>query len=144
MDRILSAGDASPTLPFLKKKGVEVLTASYASRAEALQRIPEQIEAYYRSSQPEVYKSRLQDVQRAAKAVASVYERNVYPDMKLGWGTYNNNIGHTDFPGCFRCHDDEHTAAGGKKIGQDCSTCHEMLAMDEAAPKILADLGVTP
>ena len=30
-----------------------------------------------------------------------------------------------------------------KKIAQDCSACHEMLAMDEAAPKILTDLGIT-
>ena len=143
MDRVLSAGDASPTLPFLKKKGMEALTASYASREEALQRIPAFIEAYYRESHPAVYKERMKDVQRAARAVASVYERNVYPDMKLGWGTYINNIGHTDFPGCFRCHDEEHTAAGDKKIGQDCSACHELLAMDEAAPKILTDLGIT-
>jgi hypothetical protein len=141
MDRILSTGDASPTLPFLKKKGVEVLTASYASREEALKTIPAKLESFYRESQPGVYKARLQDVQRAAKAVASVYERNVYPDMKLGWGTYINNIGHTDFPGCFRCHDEEHTAPGDKKIAQDCSACHEMVAMDEAAPKILTDLG---
>jgi hypothetical protein len=142
MDRILSAGDASSTLPFLKKKGVEFLTASYGSREEALKTIPAKIEAYYRDSQAAVYKARQQDVQRAAKAVASVYERNVYPDMKLSWGTYINNIGHTDFPGCFRCHDEEHTAPGDKKISQDCSTCHEMLAMDEAAPKILTDLGI--
>jgi hypothetical protein len=47
-----------------------------------------------------------------------------------------------DFPGCFRCHDDNHAAAGGKKIAQDCYTCHQMLAMDEPAPKILTDLGL--
>jgi hypothetical protein len=144
MDRILSAGDASPTLPFLKKKGMEALTAVYNSREEALQRIPQAIEAFYRDQMPDVYKTRTADVQRSAKAVAAVYERNVFPQMKLSWGTYINNIGHTDFPGCFRCHDEEHTVGGGgdRKISQDCSTCHEMLAMDEAAPKILADLGL--
>ena len=26
--------------------------------------------------------------------------------MKVTWGTYANNIGHIDFAGCFRCHDD--------------------------------------
>jgi hypothetical protein len=44
--------------------------------------------------------------------------------MKVGFGSYPNNIGHVDSPGCFRCHDDSHTATGGKKIGQDCETCH--------------------
>jgi hypothetical protein len=144
MDRILSRGDASPTLPFIKKKGMEVLTASYNSRDEALRRIPQAIEEFYRNEKPEVYAARSADVQRAAKAVASVYERNVFPDMKLTWGTYINNIGHTDFPGCFRCHDEEHTASGApdRKVTQDCSNCHELLAMDEAAPKILSDLGL--
>ena len=44
--------------------------------------------------------------------------------MNVGFGTYPNNIGHIDSPGCFRCHDDNHTAKDGKKIGQDCETCH--------------------
>jgi len=50
-----------------------------------------------------------------------------------------------DFPGCFRCHDDQHANSdGSRKIPQDCSTCHNLLAMDEANPKILADLGLAP
>jgi len=31
-----------------------------------------------------------------------------------------------DFPGCFRCHDDSHASKDGKKIGQDCETCHKI------------------
>jgi hypothetical protein len=58
------------------------------------------------------------------------------------WGTYPNNIGHMDFPGCFRCHDGSHAAPDGKAIANDCNTCHQTLAMDEAAPKILGDLGL--
>ena len=30
--------------------------------------------------------------------------------MKVKWATYPNNIGHTFFNGCFRCHDDNHKA----------------------------------
>jgi hypothetical protein len=44
--------------------------------------------------------------------------------MHVTFGTYPNNIGHIDSPGCFRCHDDTHAATDGKKIGQDCETCH--------------------
>ena len=62
----------------------------------------------------------------------AIYNRNVFPDLKVTWGTYPNNLGHTDFPGCFRCHDGSHTAADGKTISQDCSACHESLAMEEA------------
>ena len=57
-------------------------------------------------------------------------------------GTYPNNLGHTDFPGCFRCHDGSHAEAGGATINQDCGACHELIAMDEASPEILKTLGL--
>ena len=53
--------------------------------------------------------------------------------MKVTWGAYPMNIGHTDFPGCFRCHDGGHNAKDGKSITQDCNACHNLLAMEEAA-----------
>ena len=144
VDRILNEHQNYASLPFLKKKAVEILRADYGSREEALDRIPTAIETYYRQQHADVYAARAGEIRAAAAAVKSVYDRNVFPNMKVMWGTYINNIGHTDFPGCFRCHDDEHTAAGDRKITQDCSTCHELLAMDEASPKILTDLGLAP
>ena len=30
-----------------------------------------------------------------------------------------------------------------RAITQDCNACHNLLAMDEANPKVLTDLGVT-
>jgi len=32
--------------------------------------------------------------------------------------------------------------SGGAKITQDCGACHNMLAMEEAAPKVLGELGL--
>jgi hypothetical protein len=46
--------------------------------------------------------------------------------MKVSWSTYKNNIGHVDFPGCFRCHDDTKKTADGLVIKQDCELCHKM------------------
>jgi len=59
----------------------------------------------------------------------------------VSWGTYPNNIGHDLFPGCFRCHDDNHKNDSGKAITQDCSTCHELVAVSEENPEILKQLG---
>jgi hypothetical protein len=145
VDRILATGEASASLPYFRKKAVELLKAEHGSREQALQHIPEQLEAFYRHQYPDLYAQKTEEIRKSARAAASVYARNVFPEMKVDWGTYINNIGHTDFPGCFRCHDGEHTAAGGEKaIQQDCSACHELLAMDEPAPKILSDLGLMP
>jgi hypothetical protein len=60
------------------------------------------------------------------------------------WGVYPNNIGHTDYTGCFRCHDDRTGDKAGRTIPQDCTTCHQLLAMEEESPKILTELGLAP
>jgi nitrate/TMAO reductase-like tetraheme cytochrome c subunit len=135
VNRAMTSGAISPALPFVKKRGVEVLKKSYANQAEAEKAIRAAFRQFYPDSPPA-------QVSSAVDALIAIYDRNVFPEMKVTWGTYPNNIGHMDFPGCFRCHDDNHAASDGKKIVQDCNTCHQMLAMDEPAPKILTDLGL--
>ena len=142
VDHAMAEGEISAALPFIKRRSVEALKAGYASRDEAAARIPAALHAFYRENYPEVYKQQRQQVERAAQAVVAIYLRNVFPEMKVTWGTYPNHIGHTDFPGCFRCHDEAHTSSTGKTITQDCSACHQVLAMDEPAPRILTDLGL--
>jgi hypothetical protein len=142
MNKAMAAGEISPTLPFIKKKGTELLKGSYASQEQAEAAITAGLDKFYKESQPAVYSVRRGDISRSGKALVAIYDRNVFPQMKVTWGSYPNNLGHMDFPGCFRCHDDNHVAAGGKKIVQDCNTCHQMLAMDEPSPKILTDLGL--
>ncbi len=142
VDNAMAAGEISAALPFVKKKGVEIIKQDFPSRAEAAARIPAALEAFYRETYPAVYAAQTSEVRHAARALLMIYTRNVFPEMKVNWGTYPNNIGHTDFPGCFRCHDDAHAATGGQKVTQDCNACHNLLAMEEANPKILTDLGI--
>ena len=54
-----------------------------------------------------------------------LHRRNVFPAMKLDAGATTPTIaGHIEFPGCFRCHDDEHKTRDGQAIRQDCELCH--------------------
>ena len=142
MDKALSFGDLPVTLPFIKKTGVGLLRTAYSSSQEAAEKLPAALVSFYQNNYPDVYTKRTDDIRQAGQSVLAIYQRNVFPDLKVAWGTYPNNLGHTDFPGCFRCHDGSHTAADGKTITQDCSSCHEPLAMDEASPEILKTLGV--
>jgi nitrate/TMAO reductase-like tetraheme cytochrome c subunit len=143
MDKALALGEIPVTLPFIKKKGLEALKATYATSEEANQKLPQFLISFYQRSYPDLYASRSNDIHQASQAVLAIYNRNVFPDLRVTWGTYPNNVGHTDFPGCFRCHDGSHSTADGNAITQDCSTCHEPLAMDEASPEILKTLGVS-
>jgi len=119
-----------------------LLKASYNTSQEAADKLPRELGAFYQQNYLELYAKRSQDIRQAALAVLAIYNRNVFPDLKVTWGTYPNNLGHTDFPGCFRCHDGSHATRDGKSITQDCSGCHEPLAMGEASPEILKTLGL--
>jgi hypothetical protein len=141
LDKSLALGEIV-TLPYIKKKGVEVLKANYNTSKEGTEKLPAAVISFYQQNYPELYAKRVQDINQAAQALLAIYNRNVFPNLKVTWGTYPNNLGHTDFPGCFRCHDGSHTARDGNTITQDCSVCHALLATEEAAPDILKTLGI--
>jgi hypothetical protein len=142
VDRALAEGRISPELPFVRKKAVEVLRAEYPDREAAAAAIVATLAGFYQREYPEVYGLKRDLVEAATFQVKDIYLRNVFPAMKVTWGTYPNNIGHEDFPGCFRCHDDKHVSADGRRISQDCEACHAILALEEEAPRILTDLGL--
>ena len=142
VDRALATGEISAALPFIKKKGVELLKQNYASQDDAARSIASALKQFYEQTSPAVSSQRGTDITRAAQELVTIYGRNVFPQMKVTWGTYPNNLGHTDFPGCSRCHDGQHASSDARNIPQDCSTCHNLLAMDEPAPKILTELSL--
>jgi hypothetical protein len=144
VDKDLAGGQISPSLPFVKKTALELLKTSYASAEDAAQKIPAGLNAFYQQKYSDTWAKRSNDVQLAGQALVTIYNSNVFPDLKVTWGTYPSNLGHTDAPGCWRCHDDNHAAADKKTIPQDCSTCHQMLATDEANPAVLKTLGLAP
>jgi nitrate/TMAO reductase-like tetraheme cytochrome c subunit len=142
LNRAMAEGAVSPDLPWVHKESLQLLNASYASEAEAGAKIPAALEAFYRAEHPEVLAAKAALVKSAGDELVILYSQNVFPFMKVTWGTHPNHIGHMSYPGCFRCHDGDHTAKDGASIPQDCSTCHNLLAVDESKPKVLADLGI--
>jgi hypothetical protein len=142
VDLRMSRGLISPELPYIHKKSVELLKADYPDRDSAQKQIVEGIENYYRTSYPDVYEGKRTLIEQSAENAARIYLRNIFPDMKMNWGVHPNNLGHNDFSGCIRCHDGSHTSADGQTISNDCTACHNLLAVQEENPKILVDLGL--
>ena len=126
INELIARGDVSKNLPFVRRETVKALKASYPSQEAAEQGISRALRDFYRTEQPAAYMSQRQDVEKAVRAAVGAYKRTVFPEMNIQFGTYPNNIGHMDFPGCFRCHDDNHTSKDGKKISQDCESCHSV------------------
>lgn len=143
VNQAMEEGRISAELPYAKREAMRLLTTEYTSRQEAQQKIVEGFVEFYRENYPEIYAKREEVIRSSGEAIAGIYLRNVFPEMNISWGTYPNHIGHTNFPGCFRCHDADHVSEDGERvIQQDCSSCHVILAMEEPEPEILQTLGL--
>jgi hypothetical protein len=126
VDAAIAAGEIPRSLPFVRREAVGALKVNYATQAAALEEIAARLTGFYRASPSDKPAVRSEDVARVVAATQRLYSRNVFPQMKVTWGTHPNNIGHMDSPGCFRCHDDNHKTKDGKVISQDCALCHEI------------------
>jgi hypothetical protein len=126
--RALDRGEISRTLPFINK--TLVAKAQYSSDTQAAKSIPEAVLSYYKQNHSDTYSQRLAEITPAADTAVQIYSRHVFSELKVDWATYPNNLGHTDFPGCLRCHDDLHAAAD------------KQIAIDEPAPEALKVFGL--
>jgi hypothetical protein len=132
VDEAMAAGEIPVGLPFAHKTAVEALKANS----------PAAFTTFYQQKYPDVAAKRSADITKAAKVLQTLYDRNVFPEFDIKWGTYPSNLGHADNGGCFRCHDESHATPAKKTITQDCSVCHNPLAVEETNPAVLKTLGL--
>ena len=126
VNELMARGEIPKTLPFVRREAVKALKIDYPTQDAAEQRIAQTLRDFYRTQYPDSYMTKRQDVEKAVQNTTAVYRRNVFPEMRVQFGTYPNNIGHMDSPGCFRCHDDNHKTSDGRALTQDCETCHRI------------------
>jgi hypothetical protein len=128
VDQAIASHPVSRGLPFARREAVRLVKAPYPSQDAAVQAIDDGLRTFYRS------RGGSQDPQAVTQTVAAVqdaYRRDVFPTMKVTFGSYPDNRGHITSDGCFRCHDDSHKAKDGKTISADCELCHKQI--DEAS-----------
>lgn len=125
LDEAIATGLIPADLPAIKQQGVAVLEQSYQTEAEAAQAIAA-VADYYRNAYPDVYNSRQADVQQAVAELQAIFDRSAFPFMNVTWESHPNNIGHKDFPGCFRCHDGKHLSVDNQAIRLECNICHSI------------------
>ncbi len=142
LDEAMAANRIDTTLPWAKKQGLEILRTEYATTEEAEKQIPESLVGFYQVQYPQLYRTRRADITRSGLELLAIYKRNVFPEMKITWRTYPDNIGHTDFTGCFRCHFGNHKSDEGTMITTTCTACHQILARDESEPEVLQRFGI--
>jgi nitrate/TMAO reductase-like tetraheme cytochrome c subunit len=128
LDYDLSVGTIDPSLPYIKREGMRILWAGYPNVETADAEIA-RLSDFYRLNYPDVYATKGAQIATAEDQFRILYRLSATPPMKVTAATYANNIGHMDWPGCFRCHDGAHLkvvdgTATKETIPSTCNTCH--------------------
>ncbi len=89
----------------------------------------DELPQFYALNYPDVAKSKAAQIDAAVAQIKVLYRLTATPEMKVSATTYPNNLGHLDFPGCFRCHDGGHYKVVGGMVTKEtipstCDTCH--------------------
>jgi nitrate/TMAO reductase-like tetraheme cytochrome c subunit len=128
VDQSMEAGTIDPGLPYVKREAVDLLSASYSTTAAATTAI-EGLRTFYSTQYPLVATRQAGAINNAIGELERIYDLVATPDMKVSATTYPDNLGHEDYPGCFRCHDGGHYevvngALSSTAIPSNCATCH--------------------
>jgi hypothetical protein len=124
----LTSGLIPKDLPQIKSLSMQICAIDFNSTDSARQYIQKSVSEFYQSNYPQIYQEKMLLVEKAWRGLQEVYTENIFPEMKVRWNAYPNHIGHVEFQGCFRCHDNKHKSADGYTIARDCNQCHHIIA----------------
>lgn len=128
IDKLMYEGDIPKTLPEIKLIAMMALNQDYPTKDSAFFAIRTQVIEYYESGYPDLLSEKKSDIEAAINGIQTGYASNIFPEMKVTWKAYPNNIGHMESDGCYRCHNNRHANESGKVISKDCNLCHNILA----------------
>ena len=126
VNNAISAGKIPVELPGIKNLCMEICAEDFTTADSASSYIAKSISEYYKSNYPEIFSNEIHLIERAITGLQLEFGKNIFPEMKVRWDAYPNNIGHLEFNGCFRCHSDEHISKDGSLISKDCNLCHSI------------------
>lgn len=108
------------TLPSIKRVAVQAMTETgIKTDAEAPAKIAEFMAKKYPGHPA---------LAAATAEVQRLYAVTIFPERKADWRVYPDNLGHKDWLGCFRCHNENLKTAEGKSVpANDCNACHIIL-----------------
>jgi hypothetical protein len=134
VDQAIQEERISRTIPAVKARALAViaqaqdLTGTKAQRTAAIDKVLE-------ADKPKDAKPGLDKAEKAYKdEMRRILLQTSFSHKDLAWKTFPDNVGHNDFPGCFRCHDGKHLDTSGQAIRLQCTLCH-------ALPKVVREDG---
>lgn len=127
IDDAMATGEISPSLPEIKSVTMKIFNDTYSTVDTAEQVIRSTIKTFYKDKYPEIALTKASLIDQAVDGAIKGYKLNIFPYMKASWDEYPDHIGHLEYNGCFRCHNDTHKSDKGKTISKDCNLCHNIM-----------------
>lgn len=128
INELMAAGKISTELPDIKIVAMEILNTEFPTKDSAMSYIKNHVIEYYSLMYEDIFKEKKKLIDQAIAGIQEGYSHNIFPFMKVKWEAYPNHIGHLEFNGCFRCHDNRHKSPEGRSISMDCNLCHKIVA----------------
>lgn len=131
VNQAMSFGAINPKLPGIKAKIVELLQKSYKTTDEGLSTLETELRKTYSESAANDSAIRA-SVDQAIQQGKTIFSNNIFPEWGADWSHYPVQIGHFEFPGCYRCHDNNHKQIkSDRAISNDCELCHSIIRQGE-------------
>ena len=128
LDAKLVTGIIPREIPFIRRQALAAITREYPSQDVATRGIAKELMDWYREEYPELVAGQEELLKKAVLGAQQAYIENVFPEMNIGWQTYQSFACHRAKEcGCYRCHNDELRSESGRTITQDCNACHIIL-----------------
>lgn len=128
VDELIASGQISADLPEVKSLAMQLFNEPFSTRDSGTMYIQESVRDFYETTYPGVVQENPQLIDQSIDGLLAGYNKNIFPEMKASWDSYPSHIGHTEYNGCFRCHNGTHESEDGRVISRDCNLCHTILA----------------
>jgi hypothetical protein len=128
IDQAILAGRIDSTIPDIKIAAVQAAAQNYSTGDSAMTGIRNGIIDYYHKNDSSYYVNHIGSIDSAISATQHEFDNNIFPDMKVRWSVYPDNIGHFYYKGCFSCHLGNTKSKDGKVVSHDCKSCHLIVA----------------
>ena len=133
----LASGALDRDIPWIKREAVAALSQPYGTREGGRDSIAIALESFYENGNGGI-------PDEAVSSVLEIFDRNMFPEMKVRWETYPDHLSHFVSEGCFRCHGSDLETADGETISADCTLCHTIDAQGpaDALEHAMGDVGL--
>ncbi|MBZ0255350.1 hypothetical protein K8I31_04780 [bacterium] len=137
LNTAMQAGAIDPKIPNIKSILLDTMREEYETTQQGLDAIESAVLSNFEED-IKTDEALKQSVDKAITKAKQIYQTNIFPEWNVNWKVYPWNIGHFQFPGCYRCHDENHKtqAPEPKVISNDCNLCHTIVRQGEGWDKI--------